>query len=281
MIPLAALLSLLPPLSPLPLLAPLRVPTPPAAPPGINAPPPPALADVGVNEHPGAQVPLDLVFFDSTGNAAPLRSFVSGRRPVLLTLVYYRCPMLCNLVLANLVGALLRLDWRLGRQYDALTVSFDPTESPRDALERQHGYLSALGHGDAPQDWPFLTGREPAIRALADAVGFRYRYDDGTRQFAHTAVVFVLTPRGTVSRYLYGIDFPQKNLKLALYDAADGRVGGTFERILLSCYSYDPAARRYHLYVYGFLRAGALLVFLALSTALVRFWRLERRRAHT
>jgi len=258
------------------LLAALLVPETPRVAPGVGAPLPPALEEVGIDEHPGAEVPWQAVFTDPSGRAAPLRAFVSGRRPILLTLVYYRCPMLCNLVVGNLVQSLRRLDWQLGREYDALTVSFDPADTPADAAEKQRGYLQAMAH---PQlgDWPFLVGREPDLRALLAAVGLRVYRDAATGQFAHVAAAFVLTPRGQVSRYLYGVDFSEQTVKLALFDAAGGRIGGTLERIILHCYSWDPASRRYGLFVKGFIRTGGLIVFVALAAALVRFWRRELR----
>ncbi len=239
---------------------------------------PAMLEGVTVVERLGQKVPLDLPFTDGHGHTAPLRSYVSGRRPIVLTLVYYRCPMLCNVLLGGLVKDLRALDdWKLGREYDAVSVSFDPEDDPGAAAEKQRGFLQAL---EAPeQAWPFLVGKPREITQLAEAVGFKYRRDPATGQFAHTAVVFVLAPDGTISRYLYGIEFPQRQLKLALTEASAGRVGSTFERFLLHCYRWDPSTRKYGLFVRGFLQTGGGIVFVVLAVFLGRFWWRERRRA--
>ena len=232
----------------------------------------PAMLDgVDVVEHVGDTVPLDLILTDSFGNLRPLRSFVSGNRPVLLTLVYYRCPMLCNVLLGGVVRGLRETGWQLGREYDAVTVSFDPEDRPPDAATKQRGYLQALG---APEEkWPFLVGD---AGPLADALGFRVRRDPSTGQFAHVAVAFVLTPQGKISRYLYGIEFPPRQLKLALGEAADGKVGSAFERFLLHCYRWDPATRRYGLFVQSYFRIGGVLLLLGVSLLLGRYWMRER-----
>lgn len=232
---------------------------------------PAMLEGVDVVERLGQQVPLDTVLTDSTGHLRPLRSFVSGQRPVLLTLVYYRCPMLCNVLLGGMVRGLRETGWTLGKEYDAVTISFDPEDRPPDAAVKQRGYLQALG---APEErWPFLVGD---ARPVVDAVGFKARRDPSTGQFAHVAVAFVLTPTGKISRYLYGIEFPPQQLKLALGEASGGKVGSSFERFLLHCYRWDPATRRYGLFIRNYFRVGGVILLAAISLMLGRYWWKER-----
>ncbi|BDG10523.1 SCO family protein [Anaeromyxobacter paludicola] len=241
---------------------------------------PDILRGVEVEERLGASVPLDARFVAADGRPLRLGDLLGRGRPVILTLVYYNCPMLCGLVLGGQARAMRQTGLELGKDFDAVTVSFDPREGPALAAERQSGYLQATGKPDARASWAFLTGQEPDIRVLADAVGFHYKYDAATKQFAHAAAIFVLTPEGKVSRYLYGIDFPPRDLRLALVEAGGGRVGTSFDKVLLTCYRYDATGRRYTPYVFGFIRAGGLLVFAALATTLAVFWRREARKLH-
>src|SRR5262249_1153335 len=184
----------------------------------------------------------------------------------------------CNLVLSGTVSALRGSGLKLGRDYSAITLSIDPSETPRQAAERKRGHLQALGESPSDPAWIFSTGAQAQIRALASSVGFGYTYDEPTRQFAHPAVVFVLTPEGNISRYLYGLGSSPRDIKLALVEAAGGRVGTSLDRVLLSCFKYDPSLRRYGLYVSGILRGGALLVFAMLSSLLLILWRREVKR---
>jgi protein SCO1/2 len=157
-------------------------------------------------------------------------------------------------------------------------VSIDPSESPPLAASRKAGHLQALGEATDHPDWVFMTGAEEQIRALAKSVGFGYAYDEETKQFAHPAVIFVLTPRGKISRYLYGVEYGPRDLKLALVEASEGRVGTSLDRVLLSCFKYDPALRKYGIYVWGILKGGGLLVFAMLCTLLAVLWRRELKR---
>ncbi len=239
---------------------------------------PPALESVEIREHLGESIPLDLPFTDSAGREIRLAEHFHRDKPVVLILAYYDCPMLCNLVLSGTVNALKGSGLKLGRDYLALTVSIDPSETRWLAAERKRGHLQALGEHPTDPAWAFTTGAEAQIKALAQSVGFGYAYDETTRQFAHAAVVFLLTPEGKISRYLYGLEFSPRDMKLALVEAAGGKVGTSFDRVLLSCFKYDPALRRYGLYVSGILRGGALLVFAMLSGLLWVLWRRELRR---
>jgi protein SCO1 len=248
-----------------------------AAPPAGSESLPAALQNVEIEEKLGAKLPAAASF--TTQDGAPVRfgDLVHGERPVVVALVYYSCPMLCGLVLTGVARAMRETGLELGKDFDAVTVSFDPRDTTKLAAERQRGYLQAFGKPEAKRAWTFLTGREPDIKAVADAVGFRYAYDERTKQYAHAAAIFVLTPDGRVSRYLYGVEFPAKDLRLALVEASAGRVGTSFDRLLLTCYRYDPASRTYVPYALGFVRVSMLGVLGALGIMLGVFWRRELR----
>jgi protein SCO1 len=235
---------------------------------------------VDVVERLGEPIPAKLRFYDSFHNDVALADFLDGKRPVLVSLVYFDCPMLCSLVMKGLVKGLNDTGLQLGKDYRAITASFDPKDTPRAAGEAQRGYLAGLKSREAAraQDWPFLTGGEANVRALAEALGFKYRYDAPTAQYAHPAVAFVLTPEGRISRYLYGVDFPGRDLRLSLVEASGGRVGTSFDRVLLKCFRYDPRTGRYRLFALNFVRGGAFVSFLALAFGLAVLWRKEWKR---
>jgi protein SCO1 len=247
----------------------------------IAVPESPAAAlikEVDIVENLNAEVPKDVRFTDAEGRQVQLSELLEGDKPVVLSLVYYQCPQLCSLVLGGLNKAARNSGLILGTDYRAVTISIDPSETPEMAKERQRGHLQALGTPDKAADWAFLVGQQSEISKVADAVGFKYRYDEQTKQYAHGAVIMVLTPDGRVSRYLYGVEIPPRDLKFALLEAAGGRVGTSFDRVLLTCFKYDPNTRKYEFYINGFLRGGALLVFGALATMLAVFWRREYKR---
>lgn len=238
---------------------------------------PPALQGVDVEERLGELVPLEVEFLDESGRPVRLSEVLPRDKPVLLTLAYYQCPMLCNLVLSAQARAMRDMGLTLGRDYQAVTISIDPKDTPAQSYERRKRHLQTLGKEET-EPWRFLTGSQESIQALADALGFRYRYDEATKQYAHPAVLHVLSPEGAVSRYLYGASFDPGDLKLALLEAANGRVGTSLDRVILSCYRYDPALRRYGFFVFGFIRVGAMLVFLSLMAMLTLYWRRELKR---
>jgi protein SCO1/2 len=238
---------------------------------------PPVLKGVDVEERLGELLPPGLEFTDASGQSVKLGQVLSKGKPVVLTLVYYSCPQLCNLVINAEVKAMQEAGLELGRDFEAVTVSVDPKDSPAQSLERRRRHLQALGKPETAP-WHFLTGTEENIRKLADAVGFKYTYDESSKQYAHPAVLNVITPEGSISRYLYGTSFPAKDFRLALLEAAGGRVGTSFDRIILSCFKYDTAQRRYGFYIFGFLRLGALMVFAMLSTTIIYFWRRELKK---
>jgi protein SCO1/2 len=237
------------------------------------------LEEVGIEERLGNAVPLDVDFVDGEGRPFRLRSAFDGTKPVVLALVYYDCPMLCGLILSGLAKGMRESGLVLGTDYEAVTISFDPQEKPAQGAERRRGYLQSLGATDAGAGWPFLVGTEAASRAVADAVGFRYALDPATGEWAHLAAIFVLTPDGRVSRYLYGIEYPKKEFRLAVVEAAGGKVGTSFDRFLLTCYRYDPSTRKYEPYAWGSVRAGAVAVLVALTGLIGGLvWRERRTR---
>ena len=233
-----------------------------------------ALQDVDVIEHLGDKIPAGLTFRDPEGKKVEIDAMLGGR-PLLVTLGYYRCPMLCNLVLDGLAKAMKGSGLSPGKDFQAVSISIDPNEDATLARDTRSRMLRSVGGDNDPTRWPFLLGDAVASPALADAVGFKYAYDSLSRQYAHAAVAFVLTPDGRVSRYLYGVDVIARDFRLALVEAGGGRVGTSFDRVLLSCFKYDPINRKYAPYVMGFMRIGAGLVFVALATLLTVLWRKE------
>ncbi|MCP3145149.1 SCO family protein [Pyxidicoccus xibeiensis] len=238
---------------------------------------PPPVKGVDVQEHLGEALPLDGRFVDAAGKDVKLGEVLSKTKPTLMTLVYYNCPMLCNLVLNAQVQAMRELGLELGKDYEAVTVSIDPEDTPAQSLERRRRHLQSMGKPETAP-WHFLTGTDAEIKRLADTLGFKYTYDASTKQYAHPAVVHVITPEGSISRYLYGATFPPKDMKLALLEAAAGRVGTSFDQIVMSCFKYDTATRRYGFYIFGFIRLGGMMVFCALATMLIYFWRRELKK---
>jgi len=243
-----------------------------------------ALQDIDVIEHLGERVPAELAFTDAAGRPAALSSLLHRGLPVLVTLGYHRCPMLCSLVLDGLVKALKTSGLRLGRDVLAVDVSIDPAEDLKLTNDTRARVLDLLGPaapsaGAGGDDrWPFWVSKTDgggAARALADAVGFRYKYDETSKQYAHEAVAFVLTPDGAVARYLYGVDYPARDFRMAVVEAGGGHVGTSFDKVVMSCYRYDPVTRRYAPFVFGFVRIGALMVFVALASLLTVLWRKE------
>ena len=237
---------------------------------------PAALRDVGFDQRLGEAVPLDLELRDEGGRAVRLRQYF-GSRPVVLSVVYYDCPMLCTLTLNGLVSALATLSFGVGREFEVLTVSFDPREGPELARAKKAAYLQRYRRPGAEEGWHFLTGEAAALQALTRAVGFRYAWDDRTKQFAHPAGVLVLTPEGRISRYLYGVEYAPKDLRLALVESAAGRIGTAVDQVLLFCYEYDPQAGRYGPVVMRLVRVAALLTLAALGGLIFVLRRSERR----
>ena len=244
---------------------------------------PEVLEEVGVTEHINAKLPLDLEFRDEEGNWVELGSFFDGERPVILTLNYYRCPMLCGLMLNGVVDGLAAMEWSPGIDFEIVTVSINPLETPELATAKKQNYLKRLERPSAGAGWHFLTGREREIKRLAETVGFSYTYDPTTQEYAHAASIFICTPDGRVARYLYGIEYPAKRLKLALLEASEGKIGTTLDQLILYCYHYDPTNRRYSPVAMNIMRLGggatALILGISLGALWLREWRRKTRKA--
>lgn len=225
---------------------------------------PPVLRDVGIDQKLDNQVPLDLWFRDETGRDVKLGQYF-GQKPVVLVLAYYDCPMLCTLVLNGLLHGLEGLKYNVGQEFEVVTVSFDPTETPALAAAKKAIYVGLYGRPNASAGWHFLTGEEASIRELAQAVGFRYNYDPNTKQYVHATGIMVLTPGGRLARYFYGIRYPSGNLRLALDEASQGKIGSRVDQLLLYCSQYDPATGKYSVIISHILKIAALLTVLSLG----------------
>jgi protein SCO1/2 len=240
---------------------------------------PAAVTSADVEEHLGAKLDGSLAFTDSEGRRVRLGDVFSGEKPVLLVLAYYHCPMLCGLVLRGTAQGLSELGWTPGREYRVVTVSFDPRDTTAAAREKRQSTLAGLGRAaPSPGEWPFLTGDEASIRSLADTLGFRFAYDAHVDAYAHPAAIFALTPDGRVSRYLYGVEFSARDLRLALTEAGEGRTGSIVDRVLLTCYRFDPASRRFGPYITGFMRVGGALILATVLGLVGALFLAERRR---
>lgn len=238
---------------------------------------PPELRGIDIEERLGAQVPLDTQFVDHTGKRVQLKDYFTNNKPVILTLNYYSCATLCSLVLNGLTDGLRALELEVGKQFQVLTITINPREGTELARGKRAAYLESLGRPVPETGWPFLTGSEKDIERVASAVGFHYRYDEATKQYAHAAGIFVLMPDGRISRVLYGIEFRARDLRFALVEAGKGSVGTAIDRMLLLCYHYDPETRRYGLTPMGVMRIGGVLTMVFLGLFLLAAWRRERR----
>jgi protein SCO1/2 len=236
---------------------------------------PAALREVAFDQRLGEAVPLDLTFRDETGRAVRLADLVHGR-PVVLSLVYYDCPMLCTLTLNGLVSALSVLTFEPGKDFEVVTVSFEPKETPALAAAKKKVYLERYHRPGAAEGWHFLTGDAANVGALTRAVGFRYAWDEETRQYAHPAGVVVLTPDGRIARYMYGVEYAPRDLRLALVEASERRIGNPVDAVLLYCYRYDPTRGRYAASVMRIVRLAGILTVVGLGTFVLLSLRRER-----
>ncbi|MGA9544138.1 MAG: SCO family protein [Candidatus Sulfotelmatobacter sp.] len=245
---------------------------------GVMSPPantlPPKLQNVGIEQHLNAQVPPDLTFRDETGKTVRLGDYF-GRKPLILNLVYYNCTMLCGEALAGLASAMRLVKFDVGNEFDVVTVSFDPRETPEMAAAKKKDYVGRYGRANAAAGWHFLTGPPDSIDALTKAVGFQYQYDAKTNQYAHATAIMVLTQQGRISRYFYGVDFPPKDLRMGLVEASQDKIGNAVDAVLLFCYHYDPETGKYGAMVANILRLAAGATILILGTLFFILWRLD------
>jgi len=236
---------------------------------------PDVMKKIGIDQKLDAQVPLDLSFRNEQGKFVPLRQFF-GKRPVVLTLVYYQCPMLCTFVLNGVLNSAKNMSLEIGKDFDVVTVSIDPTETAALAEAKHTMYAGLYERKGAIAGWHFLTGEDATIRQLANSVGFRYVYDKASSQYAHASGIMVLTPGGRVSRYFYGITYMPRDVRLALVEASDGKIGTPVDQILLTCFRYDPTTGKYGLIISRVVRAAGIVTVLAIGGLVL----VLRRREH-
>ncbi len=236
---------------------------------------PPTLKNVGIEQKLNEQLPLDAVFKNEDGREVKLSEYFGKRRPVILALVYFECPMLCNEVLNGMTGSLKSLSLDAGKDFDVVAISFDATENdkPELAKNKRDSYLKRYGRNGAETGWHFLTGTQPEIDRVTKAAGFNYVWDEESKQFAHASAIMILTPEGRMSRYLYGIDYAPKDVKFALMESAENKIGNPAEQLLLYCFHYDPATGKYGLAVLRVMRMAGVVTLVGLGAMIFVFWK--------
>lgn len=239
---------------------------------------PKQLKGIDVEEHLGASLPKDLEFTDEHGRSVKLGEYFDGKKPVLLTLAYYRCPMLCGLMLNGVCNSTKALDLTPGKDYRILTVSIDPRETAELAMAKKTRYVEQFGKAGVEEGWSFLVGSGENSKALADAVGFKYFYDAKRDEYAHPAVSYLISPDGKIMRYLYGMDYKRFDLKMGLIEASQGKVGTTIDRIILSCFHYDAKEGSYVLFAQNLMRLGGFLIMVVLAVVVWRLFAQERKK---
>lgn len=234
------------------------------------------LQQIDVIEHLGEKIPLDLTFRNEEGKEVELSQFFNQGKPVLLTLVYYECPMLCTLVLNGVTNGVRDLAWVPGNEFQMVSISIDPGETPELARNKKLRYVKSMEKPGAEKGWAFLVGGQSQIDTLAAALGFKYFYVRERDEFAHPAVIFLLGEDGTISRYLYGVEFKERDLRLGLLEASQGKIGSTLDRIILYCYHYDPGSQSYAVFAENLMRLGGLVTLVLLAFLLGSLWLRER-----
>ena len=226
---------------------------------------PPGLKNVGIQQNLNQEIPVDLAFTDDLGRSMHLGDYF-GKRPLILNLVYYNCPMLCEEVLSGLEHSLSMMQFDVGKEFDVVTVSFDPSETPEMAAKKKSEFLRRYNRAAAEQGWHFLVGKQDAIDALTKAAGFQYQYDAKSKQFAHATAILVLTPEGRIAQYYYGVEYPPKDLRLGLVEAGKGKIGNIVDQLLLYCYHYDPEQGKYSATILRVLRLAGVATMLCIGT---------------
>lgn len=235
--------------------------------------------EIQIQERLGNKLPVqELEFKDENGQPVKLSDYFDGQKPVLVSLIYFGCPSICGFLLNGVTAAMRRLDWSIGKEYRVLVVSIDPKEGPDLALAKKETYLDQYKRPEAAQDWHFLTGTEDQIRRLADELGYGFKYIEETGEYAHSAGIFILTPQAVVSRVLYGIEFSPQDLKLALLEASNGKIGNVVDRFMMFCFRYDPDSKSYALHALRLVQASAGLFLLIFGGYLFLYWRSERKK---
>jgi len=237
--------------------------------------PPPILREVSIAQRLNEPIPRDIIFRDEDGEAVHLGDYF-GKKPVVLSLVYFDCPALCTEVLNGELRTMKAISLDLGKDFDAITVSFEPKDMPALAKAKRDVYAGQYGRPGATGNWHFLTGEQASIDALTQAAGFHYAYDSASRQYAHAAAILVLTPHGRIARYFYGVTYPARDFRLGLVEASEGKIGTPTDHALLYCYQYDPITGKYGLIVMNIVRAAGLLTMLVLGIFMFVMFRRER-----
>ena len=233
---------------------------------------PPGLTNVAIEQKLNEQVSLGLTFRDETGKHVRIGDYL-GKKPVILSLVYYRCPMLCSELLIGLESALKVVKFDVGKEFDVLTVSFDPKDTPETATAKKAEILKRYDRPGSEQGWHFLTGSQESIAALTKTVGFQYQYDPQTDQFAHAAAIMILTPEGKIARYYYGVEFPPKDLRLGLIEASENKIGNLADQVILYCYHYDPNTGKYNAIITRIIQLSGGVTIIGLGTVLLVLFR--------
>ena len=243
---------------------------------------PPELENIEIQDKRGTDVARELSFVDQDGQPVRMGDYLDGSRPTIVVLAYYDCPSLCTVVLNGLMRGMKSLDdFNAGKDYRVVVVSFDTRDDAEDARKKRKVYLEAYGRDPGPRGWDFLVGSEAQVRQLADTLGFPYRWDPVGKQFAHSAGAFLLTPTGKLSQTLYGIEFPTRDLRFALVEASEGKLGSTWDRVLLRCFHWDPSARGYRVQAMLLMKLGGVLMVVIMWFAFLHFRRVERNRRRT
>jgi protein SCO1/2 len=237
---------------------------------------PKELQGIGVDEHLGATLDPNLTFIDEAGQNVKLGQFFTGDKPVLMAMVYYTCPSLCNYHLNGLTETMKQLKWTAGKDFSVVAVSMNSKETPDVAGKKKHNYLEAYGRHQGDAGWHFLVGDEQNVRKLADQLGFKFQWREEEKQFAHVSVAYVLTPQGKISRYLHGISVEPQTMRLSLLEASSGRIGSVIEQAMMFCFQFDPHKNKYTIYAWNVMRIGAVLMVLLLAVVLLPVWWRER-----
>jgi len=241
---------------------------------------PSALKTVGIDQKLGNQLPLETVLKDEDGQDVKLGDYFKSGRPVVLVFAYYECPMLCTQVLNGITGSLKGINLDAGKDFDVVAISFDPrdNETPGLAKNKKANYIERYNRSGTENGWHFLTGSQDSIKAVTDAAGFKYEWDDKTQQFAHAAGVMIVTPEGKMSRYFYGIDYAPKDIKFGIMDSAQAKIGTPAEQLLLYCYHYDPASGKYGLAILRVMRLAGVATLLGMGAMAFVFWKRNKRK---
>jgi protein SCO1/2 len=247
----------------------------------LNRGGPAVLKEIGVDEKLGDSIPLDLVFTNSYGDDITLSELFESDKPVLLNPLYYDCPVLCSVVLDGVFGAVKQLAWSPGNDYTIISFSIDPEEGPELASSSKEFYLNQFNRESAADGWHFLTGSQESIEQLTEAIGFRYKYEEETGEYIHMASIMMLSPDGKITRYLYGANFREFDIRNALFEAADGTIGNSLDKVLMYCFTYDPSSQSYVPVAMNIMKLGGLATLIILGIFLSVFWRRERNKKNS